>query len=284
MSYQVDFKKPPKQLLLEMFNLANQLDCTLDQLTFSNVRQSLKPGYNTATDIWWNTTADKIGMVTVNYNRIDLGLLFGLCGLSVKELNVDVVDGVLQKNSRVWAEIERRYGVKLSPDDFSIVDGYLVPKTGNVAYTGQHELAIEWSLATRISSVRLNGFSLIPENDLSLTVDDVNIQSLRWPASMSGDKASAELLTYGIDCSDFAEKLAINAGRQGGQFTYFDELKAALAVYGVPDFSNATSAIPAVDYKTSDYPDANRQYTNVVVVSSVSSAYMTGRLMLHYNV
>lgn len=280
MSYQVDFKKPPKQLLLEMFNLANKLNCTLDQLTFSNVRQSTKPGYNTATDIHWITTPDMIGTITVNYNRIDLGLLFGLCGLSIKELNVDVVDGKLVKNSRIWAEVERRYGVRLAEDEFDVADGYLVPKSGNVAYMGQHELDIEWSLATRVAAVQLNGFSLIPENDLSLMVDDTNLQALRWPSTMSGDKASAELLTYGIDCSDFVGDMAIS----GGVFTTLDALKAELAVYGVPDFSNATAAFPAKHYLTKDYADANTAYTDVIVVESVSSAYMSGRMMLHYTV
>lgn len=279
MSYEVDFKKPPKQLLLEMFNLANQLNCTMEQLTFTNIRPSVKAGYNTATDIWWNTTADKVGKVTVNYNRIDLAVLFSLCGLSVKELNIDVVNGKLSKTNKVWAEIERRYGIRMSPDDFDIVDDYIVPKAGNVAFTGTNEIAVEWSLMTRVSSVLLKGFSLIPDNDLSLVIEDTGLNALSWPASMSGDKASAELLTYGIDCSDFVNRLATT----GGVFNDLDGLKASLSVYGVPEFTNTTAALPAIHYKTSAYPASNPAYTDVVVVESVSSPYMTGRMLLHYN-
>ena len=280
MPNQLDFKKPPKQLLLEMFNLANQLDCTLDQLTFANIRPSLKAGYNTATDIGWNTTADKVGMVTVNYNRIDLGVLFSLCGMSVKELNVDVVDGKLQTTSRVWEEIERRYGIKMSPDDFDIVDGYVVPKGSNVAYTGTHDIDVEWSLATRISSVQLNGFTLVADTDISMFIEDVNVAGLAWPLGLNGEMASAEVLTYGIDCSDFVDQLAIS----NGSFTNLPALVTSLAVYGVPEFTNTTASVPAVHYKTAAYPDANQMYTDVVVIESVSSAYMSGRVMLHYTV
>ena len=67
-----------------------------------------------------------IGSIKVYYNRIDLAVLFSLTGIQLKEVELDLVNGSLVINDKFFTELERRYGVRCTADDFEIVsDSYI---------------------------------------------------------------------------------------------------------------------------------------------------------------
>ena len=287
MPYIVDFNKAPETLLLELVNSENNAALTFDQIELMPPSvETTKPGYNTKTPIRWKTTGDMIGVVNVFYNRIDLAVLFSLTGISLKEVNLDLDDQLsVIVNDKFFTELNRRYNVTFTSADF----GFTVDETGHVltanpdnfAYQGMSLASIEQSLFTRVQSPILNGFSLIDPDDISLYLTDNELSIFAYPARFDQSKPSAELITRGIDCSDFQSFLELNAD---GSFKYYNELLTQLAAYGVPVFSNTTSGNRAIRYAVAAYPDAVQSYTYVVVIENVASATMAGRVLLHYTV
>ncbi len=146
MSYVVDHKKLPKQLLFELFKDANDLPFTIDDLTFANVSASSKEGYGTKVEVRWSTNHDIIGKINVYYNRMDLATLFSLSGLTVFWNYLDPDDRGIILNDKVFAEITRRYGVVFTADDFDLSQtetGYLLSaKETNLAYTGSQHIDV----------------------------------------------------------------------------------------------------------------------------------------------
>ena len=178
MPYVVDFKKQPKQLLFELFKEANDLPFSIDDLSFSNVSASQNLGFNSKADVRWASNHEVIGKINVYYNRMDLSNLFWLSGLTVIEINLDSADGTLVLNDKVFAEVERRYGVKFAADDFDLLhndEGYwLIAKESNLAYQGKQPVSVTWSLATRVRKPVLNGFEIIEPNNFipsKVTID-----------------------------------------------------------------------------------------------------------------
>lgn len=286
MPYVVDFTKDPKTLVLELLNSENGTNLSeadFDILPVAPI--ATKPGFNTELPLKWKTTDDMIGLVKVYYNRIDLAVLFSLTGITLKEVMLDLVDGSLVLNDKFFDELFRRYGVRCTAADFEIkaeAGGFkLYARDANLAYSGSMGVGIEKSLFTRVFHPILDGFSLIDPSDIRLMLVDQEIDLFAFPARFDTTKASAELITRGIDCSDFQSFLELNAD---GSFKYFTELTAQLAAYGVPAFSNSTSANKAIKYAVASYADSIKSYTYVVVIENVVSPTMTGRVMLHYTV
>lgn len=287
MPYIVDFNKAPETLLLELVNSENNAALTFDQIELMPPSvETTKPGYNTKTPIRWKTTGDMIGVVNVFYNRIDLDVLFSLTGVNLKEVNLDLDDQLnVIINDKFLDELNRRYNVTFHGTDFGFTLGesghVLSANPLNFAYQGSTDVGIERSLYTRVQSTLLDGFSLIDPSSIVMFLTDQEVAPFAWPIRFDQSKTSAELITRGIDCSDFQSFLEINAD---GSFKYYNELLTQLAAYGVPVFSNTTSGNRAIRYAVAAYPDAVQSYTYVVVIENVASATMAGRVLLHYTV
>ena len=300
MAYVVDYSKLPRTLLRELINYANGAELTDEQITFGNIRPSELEGYNTAVDVTWVTTADMVGTVTVNFNRIDLGHLFSLTGLSVKELNVAVdgdhkvvlLDG--QEKSAFFNEVNRRYGLDFTTfmDQFTVDTvgdkQYFKPSADNVAYTGQEELLVELSLATRVARPELNGFTLIDPTDIELFVVNKELGTMWYSAedqaelelAAAANKTWAKLVTHGLDMSSYTSLLAVDSVTGG--FSQYEALLTHLSAFGVPAFDNPTKSTPIVDAPTSAVPGSRANYDRVVTVY-VNSEEMVGTIYLHYN-
>ena len=69
----------------------------------------------------------------------------------------------------------------------------------------------------------------------------------------------------------------------GGEFKYHADLVAKLAEYGVPAFANTTPANPAYQLPTTAFDASNHARQNLILVNTVESDAMYGRLMLHYD-
>ena len=124
---------------------------------------NLSPPLNTITTVV--TTSDKYDVkeVPVSYNRMSVDKLFSLCGLSVREINLDVdADGGIVLNQRVLDEMNRRYGVNFQMGDFDLVydeKGYrLAASPNSVAFNDETDFTVIRSLSTRVPIRALNGF------------------------------------------------------------------------------------------------------------------------------
>lgn len=287
MPYIVDFNKAPETLLLELVNSENNAALTFDQIELMPPSvETTKPGYNTKTPIRWKTTGDMIGVVNVFYNRIDLDVLFSLTGVNLKEVNLDLDDQLnVIINDKFLDELNRRYNVTFHGTDFGFTLGesghVLSANPLNFAYQGSTDVGIERSLYTRVQSTLLDGFSLIDPSSIELFLTHRNLPIFAFPSRISTAKTSAELVTYGIDCTDFQSFLAIN--NTTGAFTDFTNLQARLDAYYIPHFTAPGVGNPAKLYATADYPGANTVYEHVVVIENVTSATMAGKVMLHFN-
>lgn len=287
MPYIVDFNKAPKTLLLELLNSENGSALTEDQVELmSPIVETTQVGFDTKLPIRWRTTSDMVGVVNVYYNRIDLEVLFSLTGITLKEVNLDLDEQLnVIINDKFFDELKRRYQVTFTSNDFGFTAGETGPTLAalpsNVAYKGSVAAAIERSLFTRVQAPILNGFSLIDPTDITLFMTDRELEIYQVPARIDSSKVSAEIVTRGIDCSDFQNLLELNAD---GSFKYLTELTSQLTAYGVPSFDNTTVNNKAIRYTAAAYPGAVPSYTYVVVIENVVSAAMAGRVMLHYTV
>lgn len=135
-----DYTKLPKTLLLELLNVANGLNLEVSQLDFLNFTPSELPGNNTQAEVWWRTTPDMIGSITIHFSRMDLGIIFSQTGIVLKKANVDSDTDGLILNQKVFDEIHRRYGVVFNDDEFDLViDGelyFFTAVNNNEAYCG----------------------------------------------------------------------------------------------------------------------------------------------------
>lgn len=288
MAYVIDFTKDPNSLILGLINDNNNCNLTENEVELLTPEVITdKPGFDTRLPVRWKTTPDMVGVVNVYYNRIDLAVLFSLTGISLKEVNLDLDESLnVIMNEKFYTELARRYGVVFSDADFSFTNDSgtftLAANPLNRAYKGSMGTAIERSLFTRIQDPILDGFSILDPNDISLFVTDQALEIFAFPDTIDITKQSAELLTYGIDCTDFQSYLAINS--ELGTFVDFAGLRSQLDKYFIPEFTAPGINNPARVYATSAYPGANTAYTHVVVIEDVISDTMAGKIMLHHSV
>lgn len=283
MAYIVDFNKAPDTLLRELINSENSINLTEDQITFANVRPANKPGFNTMVDVWWKTTADMVGKVTVSFNRIDLPTLFSLVQLAVREVDINAQDGRPALDSVLFDEIKRRYNVTFNTDDYGFVPGehkwVMSANADNVAYQGSIDLLMEASLATRAARPILDGFWILPPDDIGYFLTEAYLGDPFYPVQIPMGKISAEMKSRSIDCSDFRSFLVL----QGGAFktaNWNTLYSTYLGPLGIPPFENVG---PMVDLATSQVPGALQSYERVVVIENVVSETMAGRALFHYN-
>lgn len=169
MAYPVDLKLNGTALLLGLVNYDNSLTLKEEDVTMVRPPEVLPEGSArnsqtviTTTDPSYTEGVDAAD-VTVQYNRIDVGLLFSVVECMVREINIDIVDGVPTLNDKVFAEINRRYGLNASAEDFTLsLDGenrmFLTAKAESLAYIGTREIRIISSLSTLVQMPVLDGF------------------------------------------------------------------------------------------------------------------------------
>lgn len=284
MSYVVDLAKSPKTLFTELINTENNITLTDEQFSIHTPEvETTKLGFDTKTALEWIGGGDTIGLVNVFYNRIDINTLFSLTGIRLKEVNLTKLDGHVILDDNFYLELQRRYGLNCTSADFEFVldtDGMYVfrAKPGNLAFKGEYAGDLELSLATRVSDQILDGFVVIDNHDIGLVILSHSIDTYVPDNNLSTlTLASADLVSYSIDCSTFRQLLEMN---QTGGFVHHTDLVNRLAEEGVPSFDQPTTAIA---YLTENYAGSDVNYDQVIVVDPITSAYMSGKLYLHYN-
>lgn len=168
MAYVTDFTKTPKLMLIGLINSDNNFGLTEDDVVFRNLTIEPTPEgktYNTSVEVDLLTDEVVDDYVKFFYKRVDLVELFSLIDPKFREVDVplDPVTRLPADNDVFVTELLRKFGVAFNAADFSWVvkaPGILTlaASAGNLAYTGEVDIDIEASLATRVATTQLKGF------------------------------------------------------------------------------------------------------------------------------
>ena len=242
MSVIADYTKLPKALLVELINDSNLSHLTPEQLRFEDFQIPETGLYNTQVNVWWNSTEDMVGMVTIQYDRMDVDYIFSETGIELIAANVDFDSNKeLILNDRVFEEIHRRYNVNFFDAQFDLVlegeNHYLKAQSDNEAYYNkklinvldresyQDAAVVEDDISFFIEEQNLsvvdlsdtfmfNGEVIYTSNatvsdDWSYDVEEVltelvNVESTLW---VSGDSTEEDSVNVGSDLSIYGETI-----------------------------------------------------------------------------
>ena len=189
--YTPDFSKSPLELLLGLINVDNNFGLTATDIALKDLTVLETPVQKTVTlDDLSTVTIDLDTSISIDlltnevqddftefkYRRIDLATLFSAVNPYVREVDVPLDEsGVPQDVNVFLAEFQRRYGVAINTADFDIglesvsgggVDNQyykytlsITAKASNLAYVGKITVPVVASLASRVATVELDGFS-----------------------------------------------------------------------------------------------------------------------------
>lgn len=162
--------KTPVQLLLGLVNNDNDLSITeadVELLAPQVVAEPDEYGRDTSIDIDLTVLPSEVDndYVTFTYKRINIAEVFSVSGVTFREVDVPLNENGLPAEFSVFAaEILRKYGVAIDETNFAIAlksAGVITLSAvaGNVAYKGSVDVQVENSLATRVATTALTGFS-----------------------------------------------------------------------------------------------------------------------------
>ena len=170
MAYITDFTKTPKLMLIGLINNDNNFGLVEADVAFRNLQTEVTPvgkTYNTSVEVDLLTDEVVDDFVKFFYKRVDLVELFSLIDPRFREVDVplDDVTGLPSDNAVFVAELLRKFGVAFNAADFTWAEKAGVPGTlvltaaaSNLAYTGEVDIDIEASLASRVDNTQLEGF------------------------------------------------------------------------------------------------------------------------------
>lgn len=167
-AYTPDFTKTPAELILGLVNHDNNkgyLVADVEMLE-PTVQTPDADGRDTYIDIDLEVdpSEQEDDFVRFFYERVSLSTLFSLVNPNFREVDVPLNDNGLPVDAATfYAEILRKFGVAMTETDFeyALKSANVITvkaKATNVAYTGEFDIAVANSLATRIVNTVLNGF------------------------------------------------------------------------------------------------------------------------------
>ncbi len=167
--YVTDMTKRPVEMLLGLLNNDNNLGLVEADVDIQQLQAAVPPEgktYNTSVDIDLLSLPSEVtgDFVTFFYTRVDLATLFSEINPQFREVDVPLQEnGLPVDNDVLFAEILRKFGVKMEAADFTVA----LKETGvltitatatNLAYIGAFDIAVANSLASRVKVVQLDGF------------------------------------------------------------------------------------------------------------------------------
>lgn len=276
------YNLPSDQMVRELINNANSpiVGFGPDNLILGKATvKKDDPEANTTLNVRGVGGADYIGQVAVTYNRLDLNVLFrGDFRPQFTALG--------QSNLyRLLPEINAALGLNFTSDDLLDVDLKLLDegdqvtielraKPGSVAYFGTAKVLFNRSYRQLKTMVVNNVFDELEHADPVLE-----------------GYTSAGLLTWGQDFTIISHLLQVNRygnNYKGSWMTQVGLQEALADMFGIedwPDVETAQAAKMSVrDYATKDHPDANRNFSRVVVQTDIRNNGYSGTAFFHYNV
>ena len=167
--YITDLTKSPIENLVGLVNAQNNFGYTVAELAVRNLAAVVPPEghtYNTTVELDPLTNEVDGDYVAFHYRRMDLDTLFSQVTPAIHQALVPLDEtGVPASAEGFYAEVLRKYGVNMNTTDFTFVKksaGVITVSAtdSNVAYIGSVDFAINSSLAARVATVKLSGFSL----------------------------------------------------------------------------------------------------------------------------
>lgn len=286
MSY---YSKPQIELLLNLINESNPGLMELRDLlnTRAGVPFARTPAageiQNTSLELYALPGSFYIGKKIVHYRRIDLSKLFANMTLDLEYW----APGGLTKDT--WLPLlNEKYGLTLTSDDLATSGTmgettYTLPvMTTSLAYSGSFR--VRWTRGKRAL-------------DQILTQD--RYAGLYWDSSYVQDKPLLTPVNFSLDYSRFFNIDTITNGiTLNNAGAYYSEVKALIDWFnkcsgmaldlgidhtlpnGVKGLTMSRFTLPNVNV-----PEANSaRYNRVLVISSRTTSWFGGKILLHYNV
>lgn len=286
MSY---YSKPQIELLLDLINESNPALLELRDLlnTKIGVPYARTPGpgeiQNTSLELYAQPGSFYVGKKIVHYRRIDLSKLFANMTMEVEYWQGGnlLFDVYLQLANK-------KYGLSLTKADF--------PDTLAVAETTYNFTALPSSLAYS-GTVRLRWVRGKRNLDQILTQD--RYAGLYWDSSYVQGKPLITPVNFSLDYSRFFNIDTITNGiALNNSGAYYSEIKTLIEWFnqcsgmsldlsvdhtlpnGVKGLTMSRFTLPNINV-----PEANSaRFNRVLVISSRTTSWFGGKILLHYNV
>lgn len=105
-----DFKKLPKEIIVDLINYDNDTNLEVELLTFG-IPVETKSKFNTKLEVSSVPDSNYIGSVTLKYDRIDVASIVGNSGVNIPIGNASRV-------SHLIPQINNHFGINLTTDDY----------------------------------------------------------------------------------------------------------------------------------------------------------------------
>lgn len=136
----VDLAKSPLTLLLEEINRENKTTITVDDIIVSDFSPNGGPNGKSKIVLTWKRQDELVGSVELHYDRMDLGYIYSLTGLAVKEVDYHIPTDLPVVNDRLIDNIIHRYKMAFNTTDYTFtnVNGRvrITASAANVAFKG----------------------------------------------------------------------------------------------------------------------------------------------------
>ena len=140
----VDLAKSPLTLLLEEINRENKTTITVDDIIVSDFSPNGGPNGKSKIVLTWKRQDELVGSVELHYDRMDLGYIYSLTGLAVKEVDYYTPTDLPKVNDRLLANILHRYKMAFNTNEYTFTqsNGVLTVTANdqNVAFRGSVEI------------------------------------------------------------------------------------------------------------------------------------------------
>lgn len=176
-----DYTKKPNEIVIDLINESNTTTFGITDLTLG--APSAGTTKNSQVDVTATETSGYIGTVTVEYDRIDAAVVPGQESINFKK-------GAAVNVSDLIAEINTRYGINLTADDYTEaalpaepaagakVDLAIVINPASLVYTGTLALKLagpDAELSTVLTNLVLDGLVYVPPTIDGLAADGLNV-------------------------------------------------------------------------------------------------------------
>lgn len=269
------YNKNGKQLVFDLINAANpqpvpftENNCVIEKVT---------PGNWTVDGVTYNTQArvrgqpgqGYTGSKIVYYNRLSLPTLLIYVNPTVQSYSATDLHSVLPV-------FNRNYGLNITVAD---VQNAALSNPNTPNYTGTVTMTpLASSPLLTANTAALTYLRGLPYLDVYVvsTVLDAYIHPVT-----DVTKKSAQLLTYGLDFTDYANLLLVD----GTGMPNFSALQQVLTqTYGLPAWDAPLNSNYVTDNATANVTGANKNFDRVVVQTGISNSQVVGFAYYHYMV
>lgn len=206
------------------------------------------------------------GTVKLVYDRIDLSKVFSGIHPEIHSLGASSLHKLLPM-------ISAALGIYLTPDD--VVDV-------NLSWLGNNE-QVNIQLLANPNSLGFTGTFIVKYNRvrpaLNTSIRTKALNTLRHPIPPTPGTQSVDMLTWGIDFTDYKSRL-IPGWIMG--WTNLPTVQAVMAELGIPSFPDALPG-KLLTRPTADVPESNKNFAFVMTQSDIVGPGYAGTAYLHYN-